>query len=159
LPYDADLYFVIDDLAESHRVELVRQLALIGLDRVAGVFGGDAVRRAAARGAALESVPQITVSELARHVAAADVQVVDVRSESEWRSGHIPTAMHVPLGYLLDRLNEVPADRPVIVHCQAGKRSAIAASVLKRAGRERVVNLTGGMDAWVGEGEKVTRGS
>ena len=159
LPYDADLYFGIDDLAESHRIELVRQLALIGLDRVAGVFGADAVRRAAARGAALETVPQITVSELARHVTANDVQVVDVRSENEWRSGHIATAQHVPLGYLLDRLNEIPIDRPVIVHCQAGKRSAIAASLLKRAGRRGVVNLTGGMDAWIEAGQSVTRGS
>jgi hydroxyacylglutathione hydrolase len=159
LPYDAELYFVIDDLGESHRIELARQLALIGLDRVAGVFGADAVRRAAARGAAVETVPQITVSELARRVAAEDVQVVDVRSENEWRSGHIATALHVPLGYLPDRLNEIPIDRPVIVHCQAGKRSAIAASVLKRAGRARVVNLTGGIDAWVGAGLEVVRGS
>jgi hydroxyacylglutathione hydrolase len=158
LPYDADLYFGIDDLAESHRIELVRQLALIGLDRVAGVFGADAVHRAAARGAALETVPQITASELARHVAAEDVQVVDVRSENEWRSGHIPTAIHVPLGYLPDRLNEIPTDRPVIVQCQAGTRSAIAASVLKRTGRRRVVNLIGGMDAWEGAGLGVVRG-
>jgi len=92
-------------------------------------------------------------------VTANDVHVVDVRSENEWRSGHIATAQHVPLGYLLDRLNEIPIDRPVIVHCQAGKRSAIAASLLKRAGRRGVVNLTGGMDAWIEAGQSVTRGS
>jgi hydroxyacylglutathione hydrolase len=152
LPYEADLYFIAADLTEGQRLELVRQLALIGLDRVAGVFSAVAVQRAAARGAAVATVPQITVDELARHVAAEDVQVVDVRSESEWRGGHIPGAMHIPLGYLLDRLPEIPTDRPVIVQCQAGTRSAIAASVLQRAGRRRVVNLAGGLDVWQGAG-------
>jgi hydroxyacylglutathione hydrolase len=92
-------------------------------------------------------VPQITPADLAPRVAAADVQVLDVRSASEWRSGHIQSAMHVPLGELPDRLDEIPADRPVIVHCQAGTRSVIAASVLQKNGR-RTVNLTGGLDAW-----------
>jgi hydroxyacylglutathione hydrolase len=148
LPYDADLYFIVDDLAEGRRVELVRQLALIGLDRVAGVFRAGAVRAAAARGAALGTVPQMTAEELSRHVAQKDVHVLDVRSESEWQEGHIPNAIHVPLGYVEDRLAEIPADRRLVVHCQAGTRSAIAASVLQRAGRTDVVNLIGGLDAW-----------
>lgn len=152
LPYDADMYFILDDVTDRQRLELVRQLALIGLDRVAGVFAASAVHRAAAHGSTIATVPQITVSELARHVAAEDVQVLDVRSESEWRRGHIPTAVHLPLGYLLDRLAEIPADRPTIVQCQAGARSAIAASLLQRAGRRRIVNLTGGFDAWAGAG-------
>jgi hydroxyacylglutathione hydrolase len=147
LPYDADLHFILDDVTEAQRLELVRQLALIGLDRVAGVFSTDAVQRAATRGAELATVPQITPADLAPHVAAADVHVLDVRSASEWRSGHIQSAMHVSLGELPDRLDEVPTDRPVIVHCQAGTRSVIAASLLQKNGR-RIVNLTGGLDAW-----------
>jgi hydroxyacylglutathione hydrolase len=152
LPYDQDLYFIVDDLAEGQRVELVRQLALIGLDRVAGVFSAGAVQRAAAHGAAVATVPQVTADELFRHLAQKDAVVVDVRSESEWKQGHIPAAMHVPLGYLTDRLSEIPVDRKVVVQCQAGARSAIAASVLQRAGRTNVVNLTGGFAAWEGSG-------
>jgi len=152
LPYDRDLYFIVDDLTEGQRVELVRQLALIGLDRVAGVFSAGAVQRAAAHGARVATVPQVTAGELSHHLAQQDVVVVDVRSESEWRQGHIPSAMHVPLGYLTDRLGAIPADRTVVVQCQAGARSAIAASVLQKAGRTNVVNLTGGFASWEGAG-------
>ena len=60
--------------------------------------------------------------------------------------------MHIPLGYLSERLGEIPADRPVVLQCQAGGRSAIAASLLQRAGRTNVSNLVGGFDAWKGAG-------
>ena len=70
----------------------------------------------------------------------------------EWKDGHIPSAIHIPLGYLTDRLAEVPADRPVVVQCQAGARSAIAASVLQRAGRRNMQNLAGGFAVWQGAG-------
>ena len=56
--------------------------------------------------------------------------------------------MHIPLGELADRLDEIAGDRQVVVHCQAGTRSAIATSILERSGRPGIVNLTGGMDAW-----------
>jgi hydroxyacylglutathione hydrolase len=152
LPYATDLYFIVDDLTEANTVELVRQLALIGLDQVAGIFEGHAVQHLAARGSHLATVPQVTADELATRVKARDAFVLDVRSESEWRGGHIPSATHIPLGYLTDRLDEVPTDRPVIVQCQAGARSAIAASVLQRAGRTNVQNLAGGFDSWQGAG-------
>ena len=67
----------MDDLAEGQRAELVRQLALIGLDRVAGVFSAGAVQRAAAHGAAVATVPQVTADELFRHLAQKDAIVVD----------------------------------------------------------------------------------
>jgi hydroxyacylglutathione hydrolase len=152
LPYAADLYFIVDALTGAHLVELVRQLALIGLDRVAGVFDAAVVQRAAARGARVATVPQVTAGELAAHLAARDVEVLDVRGQAEWDAGHIPGARHVPLGYLADRLDEVPPDRRVVVQCQAGARSAIAASVLLRAGHRQVANLTGGLAAWQGAG-------
>ena len=152
LPYDTDLYFIVDDQAESHVAELVRQLALIGLDQVAGVFAPEAVRRAASIGAAIAGVPQMSAWELASHRQANDVAVLDVRSASEWQEGHITGALHIPLGYLTDRLDEIPRDRAVVVHCQAGTRSAIAASVLERAGRGGVANLVGGFEAWTAAG-------
>ena len=90
--------------------------------------------------------------ELASHRQANDVAVLDVRSASEWQEGHITGALHIPLGYLTDRLDEIPRDRAVVVHCQAGTRSAIAASVLERAGRGGVANLVGGFEAWTAAG-------
>jgi hydroxyacylglutathione hydrolase len=151
LPYDTDLFLIVDDLGDGPLEELVRQLALIGLDQVAGVFGPAAVSRSAGRGLATALVPQITATELARR-PRGEVTILDVRSAAEWQEGHIAGALHIPLGYLPDRLDEIPRDKPLVVHCQAGTRSAIAASVLERAGRPGAINLIGGFDAWLAAG-------
>lgn len=152
LPYDVDLYFVMDEDIEARGLELVRQLALIGLDRVAGTIDDGIAHRAAASGHATGSIPQITAAELAGPALAGDVVVVDVRNQSEWNAGHLANARHIPLGYLADRLADVPDDATVVVQCEAGARSAIAASLLLRAKRTRVVNLVGGIAAWKGAG-------
>ena len=81
-----------------------------------------------------------------------DVTVVDVRSATEWKGGHLPGALHIPLGYLAERAAEIPAGRPVVVQCHSGARSAIGASVLERLGVGEVSNLTGGYSGWVAAG-------
>jgi rhodanese-related sulfurtransferase len=63
----------------------------------------------------------------------------------------------VPLPELVSRLAEIPGDTDIVVHCQGGGRSAIAASVLKRAGHVRVANLSGGVSAWVAGGGPIER--
>jgi rhodanese-related sulfurtransferase len=60
----------------------------------------------------------------------------------------MPGVNHIPLAELPDRIAEVPTDVPVVVHCQGGGRSAIAASLLKKRGVENVSNLTGGFGEW-----------
>jgi hydroxyacylglutathione hydrolase len=65
----------------------------------------------------------------------------------------------VPLGHLTERLSELPADRPIVVQCQGGARSAIAASVLLARGVRNVVNMTGGFAAWQQAGLPVTHGT
>ena len=132
--------------------EVVRALALIGIDRVAGYAGVSAVFYAANHGAPLTSITQITPGELSARIAKGDVTVIDVRNATEWAEGQMPGATHIPLGHLTDRLAEIPRDKPVVVHCQAGTRSAIAASVLQRLGVRHVMNLVGGLSAWEGEG-------
>lgn len=146
LPYTDDLYFIVDGLDDDGLVQMVRQLALIGLDRVAGVFQRQAVERA--DGATLGRVAQTAPDALARRLDAGDITLIDVRSASEWQAAHLTGATHIPLGYLAERLGEVPANRPVVVQCQSGARSSIAASLLKRLGRQDVTNLTGGLAAW-----------
>ncbi len=74
--------------------------------------------------------------------------IIDVRRQSEWDEGHIEGATHIYLGRLPERLGEVPEDMPVVVQCKTGTRSSFAASILLRAGRKRVHNLLGGIDAW-----------
>ncbi len=153
LPYTADLYLIAAQDGDAHVAELVRQLALIGLDRVAGVFPADAVTAAGTE--TLATIPQMSPSALARHLVANDVQLIDVRGSAEWREGHIGSAQHVPLGYLTARLADLPPGR-LVVQCRGGSRSAIAASLLRRLGRHDVVNLGGGIDAWRAAGLPVT---
>ncbi|HLA14126.1 MAG TPA: rhodanese-like domain-containing protein, partial [Gemmatimonadaceae bacterium] len=76
-------------------------------------------------------------------------QLIDVRSPEEWSAGHLPGAIHIPLAALPERLGEIDDGKPVVVHCQGGGRSAIAASYLKSHGVRSVANLRGGFDAWL----------
>ena len=136
-----EFYLILDAAtAEARLSELARSLAMIGLDRISGYFD-------AAKATGTSTVRQIETRELGERLK--EVTVVDVRSESEWALGHIRGAVHVPLGYLADRATELPRDRPIVVQCQSGARSSIAASVLERLGVTNVMNLSGGMSAWV----------
>ncbi len=156
LPYTDDLYVIAAQDDEAGVAEIVRQLALIGLDRVEGVFPADAVSVAAASGEPVEAIPQVTATELATRLAADEVQVIDVRGRTEWESGHLAAALHLPLGYLPGRWTELPANRPLVMQCRAGGRSAIAAALLRRLGRRDVWNLVGGVDAWQAAGLPLT---
>ncbi len=76
--------------------------------------------------------------------------VLDVREENEYLKGHIVNAIHMPLGYLKTRINEIEKhkDKPIIVGCRSGQRSAQACAILKKHGFESVYNLAGGVMAW-----------
>lgn len=89
--------------------------------------------------------PAITPAQLKRALAGdAPPLVVDVRSEREHAEGHVDGAINIPLEQLRDRLYEVPADRPVVVHCGVGYRSYVALRILAGHGRSNVRNLLGG---------------
>jgi len=87
----------------------------------------------------------------AKHALDTGSVLVDVRGPGEWRAGHAPEALHIPLDQLTRRLAELPADRRIIVVCRSGHRSAVATGVLRRHGRT-AANLTGGMNAWAAAG-------
>lgn len=144
LPYDHDLYLLADE--RGNALEAARALSLIGLDRVAGVFDEKALIVWVEGGQALGRIRQFTPAEVIERVAANSVMLVDVRSQSEWEQGHHPSARHIPLGDLPRALASLPRDRPVAVHCQAGTRSAVAASLLSAASIE-AVNVPAG---WAG---------
>jgi hydroxyacylglutathione hydrolase len=82
--------------------------------------------------------------------------ILDVRKRSEYAEGHIPDALNIPLAELPDRLGEIP-EGEVVVHCQGGSRSAIAASILQLHGRDEVSNMSGGFSEWARSGNKVER--
>ncbi len=148
MPFDRDFHLNVD--AECSRCidEAVRDLAMIGLDRVAGYFGTDVTEAWSASGGELATVQQISAPELAERIESGDVAVIDVRGRSEWEAGHLPGVPNIPVGYLTDRLREIPTSKPVVLHCQSGVRSAIAASVLQAKGVTNVINLAGGFAEW-----------
>jgi hydroxyacylglutathione hydrolase len=74
--------------------------------------------------------------------------VVDVRGRSEYEEGHIDGAHHLLLGRIPQAHEELPRDRPLVVHCQGGYRSAIACSLLRTLGFELVYDVIGGYEAW-----------
>jgi hydroxyacylglutathione hydrolase len=146
-----EFYLIIDPATAASRLEdLSRSLALIGVDRIAGYFDPSAVT-------ATVATPQMSARELGARLG--DVTVVDVRSATEWAGGHLPGALHIPLGYLAERAAEIPTGKPVVVQCQAGARSAIGASVLERAGVRNVINLTGGFSGWAAAGLPIVEGA
>ena len=76
----------------------------------------------------------------------------DVRANSEWNAGHVRGVKNIPLSELTDRLDELSTTQPIVLHCQGGGRSSIAASVLREKGFVDVINLSGGFGAWSKEG-------
>ena len=148
VPAAADVYLIVDEATAARLPEVSRLLALIGIDRITGWLSTAAVTA----GANLRQTPQISATELQSRVSAGTVTVVDVRSANEWAGGHVPGAIHIPLGYLAERIGSIPTTRPIVLQCQAGSRSAIAASLLERLGFTSVINLTGGFSAWVAAG-------
>jgi rhodanese-related sulfurtransferase len=95
----------------------------------------------------------ITVTDLS---ALGDGVVIDVREPFEWEAGHAAGAVHIPLGDLAARIDDVPREAPVYVICAAGGRSLQGAALLKRHGIE-AVNVTGGMTAWQQAGLPIVR--
>ncbi len=154
VPYDRDFYLIVDGDA-ARATDAARDLAMIGLDRLAGWWSADALQVWSEDGRTLAQVPQMDVTELANRVRRDEVTVIDVRGRAEWEAGHVPGVENIPVGYLGDRLDEIPRDRPVAVHCQGGGRSAIAASLLRARGFENVSNVPGGFAAWQSAGNAV----
>jgi rhodanese-related sulfurtransferase len=103
-----------------------------------------------------ETVPVITVVELRQRLRAQPVPfLLDVREPWEFVAGHVPAAQLIPLGELVDRVSEVPRDRPVIAICHSGQRSLAAAAYLLSLGYAEVSNVDGGTAAWLERGYPV----
>lgn len=154
LPDDVDIYLVADDRS-SLPEQLARDLAGIGLDRVAGYFPPGVVEAWKASGKQLQIVPAVSLEEFARDHAEDGTVVLDVRREGEWRAGHVPGSLNVPLGELQERLAQIPRDAMLMVHCQTGSRAAIGVSILLARGFPNVRLLSGGFASWRAAGQVV----
>jgi hydroxyacylglutathione hydrolase len=159
IPYGRPFHLLVAGSDGAAVDAAVRDLAMIGLDHAEGWFSAFAVESWAAEHGPLQAVQSIGARELGARMEAGTVEVLDVRGAAEWEAGHLPGVRNLPLGYLRDRLDELPRGRPLVLQCQAGGRSAIAAGLLQAAGVEEVVNLAGGMDAWSAAGLPVEQGA
>ncbi|WP_277453566.1 MBL fold metallo-hydrolase [Janibacter sp. DB-40] len=134
-------------LAEPGRQgEAALRLGRIGFDGVVGYVDGST--------AAFAEMPDLVTSVERVEVDAMDdladeTVVLDVRNAGEREDGQlIPEAVHIPLAELARRHDELPSDRPVLVHCAGGWRSSVAASLLRSQGHTDVTDLVGGYAAW-----------
>ena len=144
LPYEGEIFLVGDD--PSALMEARKSLIRVGHDRIGGYLQGG-INSWIAAGMEQAHLPQISVREL--HTRSSDGGfVLDVRSPGEWTAGHIESAVHIPLGDLSDRMQELPKDDTIRTICGSGYRSSIACSLLQRAGFSKVQNTLGGMAAW-----------
>jgi hydroxyacylglutathione hydrolase len=158
VPYDREVH-LLSAKADGKQAEgALRDLAMIGLDRVAGCFGAEALGAWTHAGRALASYPRIGAADLARRLESGQAAVVDVRSRAEWEAGHIPGVLNIPASEIVDRISELPPGRPIVVHCQGGTRSAIAAGLLDARGLAQVHDMPGGFTEWEAAGLPVERG-
>jgi rhodanese-related sulfurtransferase len=95
---------------------------------------------------------EINVQELkAMMDAKEDFTLIDVREEYEFEAANIGAVL-IPMGDIMERVNEVPKDKTVVVHCRSGKRSATVIGALEQNfGYTNLINLKGGIMAWASE--------
>lgn len=96
------------------------------------------------------STPELSARELEHQLRGSGKPfVLDVREPGEYRQGHIPGSVLIPLGALPQRLSEVPSGQRIVVVCRSGGRSGVATGILRKAGYD-AHNMAGGMNAWAG---------
>jgi hydroxyacylglutathione hydrolase len=125
--------------------EARRSLARVGLDHIEG-FLQHGIPAWVDAGMDFTQTKQLSTQAVAAR--DADIRILDVRSDTEWKAGHIQDADHMPLGELWDRKGELPLDAGIIAVCGSGYRSSIAASLLQMAGFANIRSMSGGMKAW-----------
>lgn len=155
LDHDAPIVVIADPGDEE---EAIMRLGRIGFDNVAGYLEGGM--------SSLESTPHLVgVTERVTSPALkrlldedSEIVVLDVRTEKEREAGQIEGSLSIPLQRLEERIREVPIERPLVVHCEGGYRSAIACSLLKLHGYQPT-DLVGGFKAWEASSLPVVRPS
>lgn len=139
VPGEKPIALVVGSAAEAKKARL--ELARIGFDNLLGYIKADALTEA-------QRIPQTGVQELKANLKGKGPLVVDVRTPTEWKSGHIEGARHLPLSSFAGQSAELPNDRPIAVICGSGYRSSIATSLLRARGFKQVENVAGGMTAF-----------
>ena len=135
----------------------IKQLALIGIDSLAGWATLDVLQQIQSAGGMLARVKAIEPQALATQLETNGPKVIDVRGRGEWNEAHIAKATHIYLGELEAKMADAKRDEPVVLQCESGTRSSVGASLLMARGFSDVSNLAGGINAWQKAGLPVTK--
>ncbi|AZA92939.1 Probable polyketide biosynthesis zinc-dependent hydrolase BaeB [Chryseobacterium nakagawai] len=140
-------------VAQEEEIEdLTRRLMRIGMDQMMGYI--DQVENL---GLDLQTEDVIDIEEFKIWLNREDVQVLDVRNKTEYKTAHIENTENFFVGILEDDLDKISRDKQVVIHCQSGDRASIAYSLLKKNGFENVKNFSGGMKEWLENNNPVTQ--
>lgn len=140
LNYEEQFILIADD---AQMEDLTRKLMRIGLDNMLGY-----ISNINELGMVLNSADVIDIEEFKSYINNDDVQIVDVRGLTEFNTGHVKNANHVFVGTIHENLDKIDKEKQVVIHCQAGDRSSIAYSILRKNGFNNVKNYSGGMKEW-----------
>ena len=145
LTYDRDIGIIAESADQARTAK--QHLARIGYDRVKGYLANGLTAWEVA-GRTYSRIPAVHASELVRRIREKEsFTLLDVRKDEEVQAGKLQGAVHISLGELPGRLDEIPGDRPITTFCGSGQRAIIAASILKRNGFAKVEDSLGSMMA------------
>lgn len=133
--------------------DITRKLMRIGLDNIHGYVPSVKIWEDA--GGMLEKVETLSIHEFKAIYQNNGIKIVDLRSATEYQSGHIKGADHVFIGTLLNNLQRINKDKKVVIHCKSGDRATIGYSLLARNGYKNILNFSAGMDKWMQDGNPV----
>lgn len=145
LPYGQPLGLIVEEYSQID--EAVRGLTRIGYDQVVGFLAGG-LRAWETSGRRYDRIEAIQIADLEQRLDDGDqFTLVDVRSKEEFESGHLRTALHIYVGELPSKFEQIPGGRPITAYCRSGDRATVAAALLKRRGMEQVEVCLGSMSA------------
>ena len=146
LTYDEPFILLAD---ESQLDDLTRKLMRIGLDSIQGYIPSPKIW--GKNGGSLDKVNQISLEEFKTLKEEKNVQVIDLRGDAEYNSGHVKGSENVFVGALTDNLDKISTTKKVLIYCQGGDRASIAYSILARNGYKNILNYSLGMNEWASQ--------
>ncbi len=130
--------------------DLTRKLMRIGLDNVLGYISDINTLDIE-----LQKADIIGIEEFKTYLNRDEIQVIDLRNDTEYKAGHIEGVPQVFIGTLPENLEKISKDKPLVIHCQSGDRATIGYSLLKKFGFKNVKNYSESINEWIKLGNPV----
>ena len=138
-------------VASDEQIEdLTRKLMRIGLDNVLGYISDINTLDIE-----LQKADIIGIEEFKTYLNRDEIQVIDLRNDTEYKAGHIEGVPQVFIGTLPENLEKISKDKPLVIHCQSGDRATIGYSLLKKFGFKNVKNYSESINEWIKLGNPV----